>query len=208
MPRRVAIHYPSKEGNVEPYIKNIYEKLSAGLDSELGIDLTVMNMIQAYLTDIPSAIDKAVVDYNTAQASTKAKKELLAKSKRDILKVLRSIETHSNFNETYAETLGLRVFKESINYNEVKPRIKRVVTLPNCVEIYWTKARMEGVLVKRSFDGKDFDVIGTCNHSPLIDNDKNKTNIPENRYYQLRYVKKDIPVGHYTEEVKVLCEIY
>ena len=127
--------------------------------------------------------------YNTAQASTKAKKELLAKAKRDILKVLRGIEIHSNFKETYAETLGMRVFKESINYNEVKPRIKRVVTLPDCVEIYWIKARMEGALVDRSFDGKNFEVIGTCNHSPFIDKDKNKSNIPENRYYQLRYVK-------------------
>ena len=48
MPRRIAIHYPLKDGKIEPYIKNIYEKLSAGLDTEFGIDISVMNMLQAY----------------------------------------------------------------------------------------------------------------------------------------------------------------
>ncbi|MFC2093180.1 hypothetical protein ACFLSV_04690 [Bacteroidota bacterium] len=208
MPKRIAIHYPSKEGTVEPYIKNIYEKLSAGLDLEFGIDISVMNMLQAYTTDIIGAIDKAVKDYNTAQASTKTKNELLAKAKKDILKVLRGIEGHSNFDERHAETLGMRVFKESINYNEVKPKIKRVVTLPSCVEIYWKKARMEGVLVDRSFNGKDFEEIRICNHSPFIDKDKNRSNTPENRFYRLRYMNKDVPVGHYLEVVKILCEIY
>jgi hypothetical protein len=208
MPRRIAIHYPLREGNIEPYIKNIYEKLSSGLDSVFDIDLSVMNILQAYTTDITGAIDKAIKDHNTAQASTKAKNELHAKAKKDILKVLRGIEGHSSFNETHAETLGMRVFKESINYNEVKPRIKRVVTLPNCVEIYWIKARMEGVLVERSYNEKDFDELRICNHSPFLDKDKNKSNTPENRFYQLRYIRKDIPVGYYSEIVKVLCEIY
>lgn len=104
MPKRFAIHYPLKEGNVEPYIKNIYEKLSAGLDLEFGIDLSVMNMLQAYTTGITDAINKAVKDYNTAQASTKAKNELLAKAKKDILKVLRGIENHSSLDESHAET--------------------------------------------------------------------------------------------------------
>ena len=208
MPKRIAIHYPSKEGNVEPYIKNIYEKLSAGLDLEFGVDLSVMNMLQAYTTDITGAIDKAVKDYNTAQASTKVKNELLAKAKKDVLKVLRGIEGHSSFDESHAETFGMRVFKEGINYNEVKPRIKRYVPLPNRVEIYWVKARMEGVLVDRSYNGKDFEEIRICNHSPFIDKDKNKTNTPENRFYQLRYMNKDVPVGLYSEVIKVLCEIY
>lgn len=208
MPKRITIHYPSKEGNVEPYIKNIYEKLLAGLDSEFGIDLSVMNMLQAYTTGITGTIDKAVRDYNTAQASTKAKNELLAKAKKDILKVLRGIESHPGFDESHAETLGMRVFRESINYNEVKPRIKRIVTLPSCVKIYWVKARMEGALVDRSYNGKDFEEIRICNHSPFIDKAKNKSNTPENRFYQLRYMNKDVPVGLYSEVVKVLCEIY
>jgi len=208
MPNRFAIHYPLKEGNVEPYIKNIYEKLSAGLDLEFGVDISTMNMLQAYTAGITDAIDKAVTDHNTALASTKAKNELLAKAKKDILKVLREIESHSSFDESHAETLGMRVFKEGINYNEVKPRIKRFVSLPNCTEIYWVKARMEGVLVDRSYDGKDFEEIRICTHSPFIDKDKNKTNTPENRFYQLRYINKDVPVGLYSDVVKVLCEIH
>ena len=208
MPRRIAIHYPSKEDNIETYIKNIYEKLSAGLDLEFGVNISVMNILQAYTTDITGAIDKAVKDHNTAQASTKIKNELLAKAKKDILKILRGIESHSSFDESHAETFGMRVFKESINYNEVKPRIKRYVPLPNCVEIYWVKARMEGVLVDRSYNGKDFEEIRICNHSPFIDKDKNKSDTPENRFYQLRYMNKDVPVGLYSEAIKVLCEIY
>jgi len=50
--------------------------------------------------------------------------------------------------------------------------------------------------------------IGRDTRSPYEDERKNLSDKPEDRYYKLRYIKNDKPIGLEGDVVKVLAEIY
>jgi len=202
-----AIHYPTKEGDVPPYVQNVFEKLSGGLDLKYGIAAGDVTAVQTHKTDIVAAIDKSAVDHETAQASRAAKDNKLHDAKVFILKILNKIQDHDDFEEQDAEDLGMRVYKEPVDLETVKPEVTKLTVLPEKVIIDWVKFVLDGVFIESSLDGTTFTQIGKDTHSPFEDTRSNTTDGAETRYYRLRYFKNDAPVGLYSDVVKVVCMI-
>ena len=202
-----SIHYPTREGDVVPYLQNIYDKVFGGLDVKYGIAAADVTSIQTHITDVTGARNKAVQDYETAQASTADKNDKLHNAKVFILKLLDDVQDHDSFEEQDAEDLGMRVYKEPVDLETVKPEVTRVTVLPDKVIIDWVKFVLDGVFIEGSYDGVQFTEIGKDTHSPFEDTRVNVTDGAEIRYYRLRYFKNDEPVGLYSDVVKVVCSI-
>ncbi|MBC8387201.1 MAG: hypothetical protein H8E13_04035 [Actinobacteria bacterium] len=202
-----AINYPVFEGDVKPYLQNIYDKLFGGLDAKYGIAAGDVAAILTHITDIDASIIKSVADHETAQASTLDKNNKLHNAKEFTLKLLHGIQDHDDFEELDAEDLGMRVYKEPVDLNTVKPEVTKITLLPEKVIFDWAKGSLDGVIVKGSYNGIDYTEIGKYNHSPFEDTRSNVTDGPETRYYIFRYFKGDLPVGLETDPIKVICTI-
>ena len=205
--RHPAIHFPSKDGDVPPYLENVFNKLTAGLAVKYGIDVADVTLVSTHKTDILAAIDKSEIDHDTAQASTMDKNNKIHNSKDFVLKMLNDIQDHGDFEEQDAEDLGMRVYTEPVDLETVKPVISRLTVLPEKVIIDFIKGTLEGVLIFGSYDGVTFTQIGKDTHSPFEDTRSNASDGAETRYYKLRYFVKDAPVGLESDIVKVVCTI-
>jgi hypothetical protein len=202
-----AIHYPTREGDVPPYLQNIFDKVSGGLDAKYGIVLGDVTLIQTHKTDIVTAINKSVSDHETAQASTEDKNNKLHDAKVFILKMLDNIQDHDSFEEQDAEDLGMRVYTEPVDLETVKPEVTRITVLPDKVIIDWVKGTLDGVFIESSYDGVTFSEIGKDTRSPFEDKRSNVSDGAETRHYRLRYFVNDEPVGLDSDVVKVVCSI-
>ena len=202
-----SIHYPTREGNVVPYLQNIFDKVSGGLDAKYGIAIADVTSIQTHITDITAARNKAVQDYETAQASTADKNEKMHIAKIFILKMLDNVQDHDSFEEQDAEDLGMRVYKEPVDLETVKPEVTRITVLPDQIIIDWVKGTLDGVFIESSYDGVTFTQIGKDTRSPFEDKRSNVSDGAETRHYRLRYFKNDEPVGLFSDVVKVVCSI-
>ena len=147
-----AIHYPTREGDVAPFLQNVSEKVVEGLDLKYDIIPADVALILTHKTDILAAIDKSAVDHETAQASREDKDNKLHNAKVFILKMLNKIQDHDSFEEQDAEDLGMRVYKEPIDLETVKPVVTRITVLPDKIIIDWVKGTLDGVFIESSYD--------------------------------------------------------
>jgi hypothetical protein len=204
---KIAIYFPTRDGDVPPYLQNIFDKVSGGLDAKYSIALGDVTLIQTHKTNIVTAIDKSVSDRETAQASTNDKNQKINDAKIFILKLLNDVQDHGSFEEQDAEDLGMRVYKEPVDLNTVKPEVSRITVLPDKVILDWIKYTLDGVIIESSYDGVTFTKIGQDTHSPFEDTRSNVSEGAETRYYRLRYFENDVAVGHFSDVVKVVCSI-
>ena len=133
--KKPAIHYPTVDGDVTPYLQNIYDKVFGGLDVKYGIAAGDVTLIQTHITDITASINKSVTDHETAQASTVDKNNKLHIAKEFILKLLHDIQDHAAFEEQDAEDLGMRVYTGPVDLETVKPEVTKLSVLPEKVII-------------------------------------------------------------------------
>lgn len=203
-----AIYYPLQDTEIIPYYDNAYNKLHDTLAAKYGIQPEEMAIIQSHNTNVPTVIEKAHADRAVSQESTTLKRVELGRAKKDIMRVFQKICNAENFEEADAEALGIRVHKTPPDYNSVVPVITDVTVLPDQVLFDWVKSFLDGVIIEGSYDNTNWTKIGTDTRSPFEDTRKNqKSDAPEIRYYRFRYFKHDVPVGLYTDVIKVNCDI-
>jgi hypothetical protein len=106
------------------------------------------------------------------------------------------------------EDLGLEGAVVTIDYANVKPKISAVTAFEDKVVLDWVKAGMEGVSISRSRDAVNWTVVDKDFKSPWEDESFNLTEAAEWRYYRLRYLHNDVPVGLVSDVVKVLVSIH
>jgi hypothetical protein len=106
------------------------------------------------------------------------------------------------------EDLGLEGAVVTIDYANVKPKISAVTAFEDKVVLDWVKAGMEGVSISRSRDAVNWTVVDKDFKSPWEDESFNLTSAAEWRYYRLRYLHNDVPVGLVSDVVKVLVSIH
>ena len=123
--------------------------------------------------------------------------------------MFRFIQDSPKFREEDAEAIGFRVHHTPPDPHTMKPIVSKVTpTLENII-IDWVKGISDGVFIYGSYDGNTWEKIGRDSKSPYEDERKNKqAGIPEDRYYKLRYILDDKPIGLESDVVKVLAEIY
>lgn len=203
------IYYPTADSAVPSFYDNAYQKLNSTYGVKYGIDPADILKIKTHNTDIPLKIAKAESDRQTAQASTVIKREELSEGKKLLLTVFNQIVSNPSFEEQDAEDLGMRRDKPPIDLNKVKPVISQITVLPDKVIYDWVKGSLQGIIIESSMDGLNFEKLDKDFKSPFEDLRKNKVfNVPETRYMRFRYMFNDVPVGDFTEPIKVVCDIY
>ena len=72
----------------------------------------------------------------------------------------------------------------------------------------WVKGGHKGVLIESQRSGEtSFSEVARVTSTPWNDNRANKTaGMPEQRQYRLRYLKKDQPVGDYSDIYSVTTQ--
>ena len=94
------------------------------------------------------------------------------------------------------------------DYSAVQPKVVNITVLPDKVILEWLKGTLDGVFIEGSFDKVNWEKLDKDNRSPFEDVRKNqKANLPELRYYRLRYFKNDEAVGLYSDIITVNCDI-
>ena len=206
-----AIFYPIIEGDIPAYYDNIVDLLAPGTAMAVKYNVTAATNteLDGHNTNIPVKIQTAYTADQAAQGATEAKDAELFLGKTDMLRELSRITKLANFEETDAETLGIRVIKTPVDLNTVKPRFSGITTLPDQIILDWVKASLDGVEIYGSSNGTTFTKLDRDNRSPYEDKRKNQTNnVPETRYYKMRYFKNDVLVGLESDVVKIVAQIY
>ncbi|MBK7378832.1 MAG: hypothetical protein IPJ03_07465 [Ignavibacteriales bacterium] len=202
------IFYPSQIGATLPYLQNFKDKLTAGLAAKYSSTPAFQTQLATWITDSTAAINKAVADFETFQQSTTLQNELLFTVKDGLLKEIRRIQDHSAFDEADAQALGFRVETPPVDYNTAKPVITGVTVLSDQVIIDWLRRQMDGVVILASYDGVTYTELARDLRSPFEDKRKNVVpGKPETRYYKLRYLKGDLPVGLESDVIRVVALI-
>ena len=128
--------------------------------------------------------------------------------------IAKTIKLHPNYTEAIGEDLGIIGAEVVVDFRKKKPIITNVISESNMIIIDWTKARMQGVIIYSNAeitgdaDNIKWVEISRDLKSPYEDTRKNKGNDPETRYYKLRYMHDDKPVGKDSRILKVVAEIY
>ena len=204
-----AIFFPVIIGNITAYLQNMNDKLTTGgLAVKYATAAAFKTKLLGWLTSLPAAINKAFNDAQTAQQSTTAQNELIAIIKTDVLKELNRIENETNFDEADMEALGARIDRTPPDLATVKPKISHITIQMNQGILDWIKGGMEGVIIYGSYNGSTWTEIGRDLKSPYEDTRSNQAaGVAETRYYKMRYMKNDQPIGLESDVVKVVVDI-
>jgi hypothetical protein len=211
--KKKPIYYPRREGEVSPYYSNLADKLAGPLGVKYGTTGDTINQLNAHKVQIPAKKSKAYADAQIAKHSNAIKKAELAEGKKNAMRELDRITRLAHWDEKDAEHLGIRKERSEKDLKTLKPVITSTKSLPDKIQVKYAKKGMDGVIVETLAEDLDKDKpqwikIGEDQFSPIEDRRLNKTNQPENRFYRLRYIKNDVPIGQYSEIVHVVAQIY
>ena len=207
MKKGTAIYFPGRENEILSFITNAVKQLIL-LANHYGINQEEIKSLEAFLVNVAKVINESEEASNIAQQKTEVKVEELYNCKKDFLRMFRFIQDSPKFREKDAEAIGFRVHHVTPDPQTMKPIISEVTPTLEAIIIDWVKSDMEGVFIYGSYDGNKWTKIGRDTRSPYEDERKNLSDKPEDRYYKLRYIKNDKPIGLESDVAKILAEIY
>jgi len=204
-----AIFFPRQIGLIIAYLQNILSKLNGGLAAKYSTTPAFIALLGGYITSVTAAINKAIADAATAQASTNAQNTLLGTVHEDVFDELTRIQNHDDFSEEDMEQLGARKLHVKIDPNVTPPVISHHTITMTEVELDFPKMGQPGIMVYGSYDGSTFTELGKDFRSPFNDRRQNRVpGTPENRYYKLRFLDaKEEPVGLESQVLRVVVLI-
>ncbi len=200
-------YMPQNKDEFLKWLRNFLEIAIANIN-HYGINEEEIKSLKAFTENVPEKINEAVEASNIAQQKTEVKTDELHNCKTNFLRTFRFMQDSPKFKEKDAEAIGFRKHHTPPDPHTMKPIVSQVTpTLENII-IDWVKSGMEGIFIYSSYDGNKWEKIGRDTRSPYEDERKNLSDKPEDRYYKLRYIKNDKPIGLEGDVVKVLAEIY
>ncbi len=203
-----AVFYPRIKPDVPTYFNNFTTKLATYV-AKYGIDVAEHSIINSHNAQIAVKRDKQTMDAETAQHSTRIYDEELLAAEIDAKRVINKIVEHSLFIKSDGEDMGFIVVKTPPDPNTSKAAITGITSMPDLIRIDWVKSIFDGVVIYGSYDGQNFLRLDKDNRSPYEDIRKNRTNnVPETRYYKVRFLLKDKEVGMESDVAKTLAEIF
>ena len=119
--------------------------------------------------------------------------------------MVQRIKAHPSYTESMGLDLGLGAKSAAQATPPEKPSATAAAEPGSTVRINWVKAGFDGVLVESQRAGETvWTLLGTDTQSPYVDTRAPvQAGVPELRRYRLRYVKSDVPVGSYSDEMIV-----
>lgn len=115
------------------------------------------------------------------------------------------IKVQPGYTSSIGADLGVIASSSAAATTSGKPTASATAQPNSTVQVDWTKGRFDGVLVEgQRGDEAAWTLLGTDTVSPYVDNrDPLVANAPEVRRYRLRYIKKDVPTGDYSDVMTV-----
>jgi hypothetical protein len=219
-----SIFYPSTEGAIGPYFVKICGLLSGPLGTKYNTDASVLLVLNDHKTQIPLDVQKAYDDEQISQGSNAVKAARLELAETDMKRELKRITDLSIWEEPDGQTMGIRVEKPPFDPSTVKGKITGVDSTPEAVIIDFVKGRLQGVIIETLEEGSAvppppgtppppgnepvWKKLDVDNRSPYEDKRLNKSTKPEDRYYRIRPMMDNKPVGIYSDIVKVVASVY
>jgi hypothetical protein len=119
--------------------------------------------------------------------------------------IVQRLKAHPSYTESMGTDLGVIATLAAQPTTPAKPTATAVAEPGSTVRINWVKAGFDGVLVESQRAGEaGWTLLATDTQSPYIDtSEAMQAGVPELRRYRLRYVKSDVPVGSYSDEMTV-----
>jgi hypothetical protein len=205
-----AINIPRNIGDLPPWLENAVTRLNGGLATKYGIDAPAMTILTDLKTNTITSINDVEAASAAAQEKTAIQNVFLHDSRKKFREVFTNIQNHADFDEADMEALGGRVEHAPPDPNEARPVISKVTHLPDMIRFDWIKSHWHGVAIEVSYDGTSWTKEQPDLRSPWEDTRTNQVSgTPEYRYYRFRYIDSDgKQIGHWTEAIKELVEIY
>jgi hypothetical protein len=144
---------------------------------------------------------------------------------KSIAKVVQRIKNHPNYDKSIGKTLGIIGPEKVIDSDNAKVP----VTLHRCdndgVVLNFVKDVYDGVIIyggtieakttvpagSEASIGEEpvmtWEEIGRVAVSPFVDTRVNQTNKPETRYYRMRYIVKQSPIGKVSDTITVISTV-
>ncbi|MBI5216733.1 MAG: hypothetical protein HY960_13355 [Ignavibacteriae bacterium] len=142
----------------------------------------------------------------TLQSKVKTKDEVVALARKHVQDLAGILKRHPSYTEAIGENLGI-VAPETPgagSLENAKPKIF-ATTLVDCARLDWLKEKSDGVVVysKRGAE-TEYTKLDEDYRSPMEDKRKNLVaGVPELRSYKARFLKDDVEVGLWSDEVTV-----
>jgi hypothetical protein len=209
MAKKTKIFFPSQDGQVDPFLENVEDKLTTGgLALKYNISPVDTAKVTTFKGDIKTKRDAATAASTTAQQLNEQKDEFTYKCKLFLNKMGRDIQDHASFDSADLEALGFTVISPPIDVNTAQPKITGKMVLPDMIIIEWLRLFFQGVRIYASYDGVAWTALDKDFKSPYEDKRPNKVlGTPEPRFYKLRYLLNDVEVGLDSEVIKILADI-
>jgi len=155
-------------------------------------------------------------------------------ARRASVNLFRALANKSKVSNNYTEAIGLDMgivaVKPVIDLLDCQPVITEVIAMMDHIRLGWLKSVYQGVVIfgaKReqvrelniTDESEDqaglailqnlvWEEIGRDSFSPFEDRRTNLSDAPEIRFYKMRYIYNDEPVGLESEIVSVLADIH
>lgn len=224
MAKTKKIHFPGEQGQVTPFVDNVDEKLNAGgLAAKYTLTPEQIAKSGEYKLNIPQKISQAESAMATAQSLNEAKDNYIYDAKVFYNEMGHDMQKHVNFDTADMEALGFFKIETPADPNTAQPVVSKITVLSDQVILDWVRGRWQGVVIYASYNGINWTKLDKDFRSPYEDRRVNATGaslptpgqptpapgsqVPETRWYKLRYLQGDQEIGLETV-VKTLVAIY
>ena len=197
----------------------------AGYTAALGLLPADVAAVTAAINAHRGSYQDAADAKATASAAVHTAQNDRATSEMLLRRLVQVIKNSSAYTDVIGTDLGIIGAEQVVDYNNVKPKVAQVLVHPDMVIIDWIKGPHQGVAIYadvRTAQNSElnpgevtpqmaaqiqWEEIGRDMRSPFEDRRSNISANPEFRYYKLRYLRNDQPIGLDSDIIKVLTDI-
>jgi hypothetical protein len=143
---------------------------------------------------------------------------------KSIAKIVQRIKNHPNYDESIGKNLGIIGPEKTIDYDNAKVTFTVRRSDNDGVVLDFVKDEYEGVIIYAGSYPVNtippsstptieeepvmtWTEIGRVAVSPFVDTRTNQTNKPETRFYRMRYIVKELPIGKISDTITAIATV-
>lgn len=199
-------YLPRSDGNLLLWHDRFKSSLLT-LKDQLGLHEEEISVIINDNEELHSSITAANVASAAAHHAISAKFATCNHSSNNTRTLVRRIKTLPGYTEAIGNLLGIIGAESIVDFSELKPILKAVDQTGGVVELSFSKSRSEGInLYCQRENDSEFVFLSRLTQTHFIDNRPLLiAGKPELRRYTAVYVKKDLEVGQFSDDLIVNC---
>ncbi|MEK7263817.1 MAG: hypothetical protein AAB071_04825 [Bacteroidota bacterium] len=203
-------YLPRGEAQLSLWLENFSAKLPnyAGTLALTGEDVDKTEQraqtVKAQLAEVESA-------KRTTKSIVEAKDVAIAETIAFTRTLVNRMKVHPNYNSVIAENLGLVPPEQTVppdGYASVVPEFSAMI-VGNLIRLDWKKLQFDGIIIEgKRGNETTWTRLDRDTRSPFDDTRPNLVpNVPEARYYRIRYFLNEVEVGQWSDGKKITCSL-